>query len=189
MKNQTKPSKETLEKRAKWGQRFGNITLASIVTSWVTPAPVEQIASTVAVVGAIGYLYLNAADKKYKQSLEQDKENFVREHGADKNVRKYEELQTREKKIRRNRSFVFVGGVVAAVTGAVTATYLGQQDISRGVVFVGICVGGFASALVSRKELNSITEQKTSLVTALENRRSQMETAQTATAPKMQTNI
>lgn len=189
MSTQTKPSKETLEKRAKWGQRFGNITLASIVTSWVTPAPVEQIASTVAVVGAIGYLYLNAADKKYKQSLEQDKENFVREHGADKNVRKYEELQTREKKIRRNRSFVFVGGIVAAVTGAVTATYLGQQDIGRGVVFVGICVGGFASALVSRKELNSITEQKTSLVTALENRRSQMETAQTATAPKMQTNI
>lgn len=185
MSNQVKPSTETLNNRAKWEQRFGNITLASIVTSWVTPAPVEQIASTVAVVGAIGYLYLNAADRKYKESLEQEKENFVREHGAGKNVRKYEDLQNREKKIRRKRSFVFVGGVVAAVTSAVTATYLGQPDISRGVVFVGICVGGIASAFTSRKELNSITEQKTSMVSALEARRSQMQTANTASAPKM----
>jgi len=185
MSNQTKPSKETLEKRAKWVQRFGGITVASIVTSWVATDSVEQVALTVAAISAVGYLYLGSVDRKYEESLEQDKEDFVREYGADKNVRKYQDLRNTEKKIRRNRSLVFVGGIVAGVVGSVSATYFGDQNVARGLVLIGASVGAIASAFVSRKELNSITEQKTSLVNALENRRSQMETAQAANAPKM----
>lgn len=171
--------------RSKWESRFGQFTVGAIVTGWVTSGSIEQTAMTVAAVSAIGYLSLRMASNQTDKKIAQEQENFIRAHGADKNIRKYEELQKVEKKVRRNRNIVFAASSVSGVVGAVVASQVGYPEFSRALVFVGLAVGSLASAFTSRKTLNNAVEQKSSLVNALEARRSQMETAQTASAPKM----
>lgn len=140
---------------------------------------------TFAAVSAIGYLSLRMASNQTDKKIAQEQDNFVRDNGADKNIRKYEELQAIEKKVKRNRNIVFAASSVSGVVGALVASQVGYPEFSRALVFVGVAVGALASAFTSRKTLNNVVEQKTSLVNALEARRSQMETSQAASAHKM----
>lgn len=178
------PQLEQQANRAKWEARFGNVAVGSIVAGWVTSGALEQTAMTVAAVSAIGYVALRVDSSQTDKKIAQQQEDFVRQHGVHKNIRKYEELQTVEKKVKRNRNIVFVASSVSGVLSAVAATQLGYPEFSKALVFVGVAVGALASAFTSRTLLNNAVEQKTSLVNALETRRSQMASAATS-APKM----
>ena len=176
---------EVFKKREKWESRFGNVLVASVITGWVASGTAEHVATAGATVSVIGYLSMAAATMRAKKNIAKEQEAFVVNQGADKNVKKFKEIQAVEKKVRRNRAVVFTAGIAAGVGGAVTATHFGQPMLSSVCIFAGVAVGVVASAFTSKKASVSAREQKTSLLNALEARRSQMETAQTASLPKM----
>lgn len=171
---------EVLNKREKWESRVGNVMIASVVTGWLTSGTVEQVAAAFATVGVIGYVSMRVATMQAKKNIAKEQEAFVINQGADKNVRKFKDLQAVEKKIRRNRAIVFTAGIAAGVAGALTATHYGQPQLAHASVFVGVVVGALASAFTSMKSSVVTSEQKASLLNALETRRSQMDSAQTS---------
>ena len=165
---------QKLQKTEKWEGWAVASAVASILVGYASSGTVAEIASNVAAVSVVGCLSLGFASSRQKKEIEKQKKEFVHQHGADKNIRQYEDLDKREKKIRRTRAVIFTAGIAAGVAGTVATKYLGHPEMDSSVLFVGIVVGALASALTSLKELTSTKEQKTSLVTALEARRAQM---------------
>lgn len=165
---------QKLQKTEKWEGWVGKSMVASILVGYASSGTVSDIAGAIASISVVGYLSLSFASSQQKKEIEKRKKEFVHQHGADKNIRQYDDLDKREKKIRRTRAVIFTAGIAAGVAGTVATKYLGHPEMDSSVLFVGIVVGALASALTSLKELTSTKEQKTSLVTALEARRAQM---------------
>lgn len=165
---------QKLQKTEKWEGWVGKSMVASILVGYASSGTVSDIAGAIASISVVGYLSLSFASSQQKKEIEKRKKEFVHMQGADKNIRQYDDLDKREKKIRRTRAVIFAAGVATGVAGTVATKYLGHPEMDSAALFIGIVVGTLASALTSLKELTSIKEQKTSSVTALEARRAQM---------------